>query len=50
MVLATEMSKHFLHVNKFNSVFGRVMKVKGIHQTRPGLDEMNFACSSTSGY
>lgn len=28
MVLATDMSKHFIHVNKFNSVFGRtVVKV-----------------------
>ena len=28
LVLATEMSKHFVHVNKFNGVFGRVITVK----------------------
>ena len=29
MILATEMSKHFVHVQKFNNVFGRVIiKVK----------------------
>ena len=27
LVLATEMSKHFVHVNKFNGVFGRVISV-----------------------
>ena len=32
MVLATDMSKHFLHVNKFNSVFCRtVIKVSNDH-------------------
>jgi hypothetical protein len=28
MVLATDMSKHFVHVNKFNGVFGRVVSVR----------------------
>ncbi len=27
MVLATEMSKHFVHVNKFQSIFAKVFKV-----------------------
>lgn len=37
LVLATEMSKHFVHVNKFQSVFAKVYKVRIAHN-------QNFLC------
>ncbi len=41
MVLATDMSKHFVHVNKFNGVFGRVMQV--VHTIENKLHVLSIA-------
>ncbi len=46
MVLATEMSKHFVHVNKFQSVFSKVFKVRGRDDGRAPTHP-NFAFLTT---
>ncbi|XP_059082020.1 high affinity cAMP-specific and IBMX-insensitive 3',5'-cyclic phosphodiesterase 8A-like isoform X2 [Tigriopus californicus] len=40
MVLATDMSKHFVHVNKFNSVFGRTMLKEDDNASGQGISMM----------
>lgn len=41
MVLATDMSKHFVHVNKFNSLFGRTVLTVSTSAWNLTLHEIN---------